>query len=725
MTAFNVAVCSLNQLALDFEGNCERILESIKLAQHWNAIIRVGPELEISGYSCEDAFFEVDTVTHSWQVLHEIISADFKDIIIDVGMPIMRNSSLFNCRVIIVNGKVILIRPKTKLASGGNYREERWFTAWEAQEACSAWFELPLMIQEVTGQTHVPFGADIVLDVAIPQCLQPLRIGWEVCEELWRPDAAHVKLFGQRGCHVVCNSSGSYWEIRKLNKALDLMKTATAKSGGIYAFANLVGGDGARVCFYGRSLVTLNGQLVTRTTTEADIFDPVQVAVARVSLNDVEMYRQQNGIKPISQVIDTRIDFDGQFGYSETTALLKSLTVRLRNINVQLASAPDVLAHRPMSVQATPEQEIFLYAPLWLWDYLRKSGMGGFILPLSGGIDSASVACIVYAMCHLLYGHIQKPSTVTDTICKLLNTKADTIHEVVKSPKDIALRLLRCCYLATKFSGTHSLDRATQLAALLGAQFVEYDFNHLYEDISGNVPYFGPEKRSLDEVSLLQQNIQARLRMLLTYYLSGGNRLVLASGNVDEALVGYLTKYDCSSADINPIGSISKQDLRSFMKYFEGRFFADTLPTAITSIVLATPSAELTGADQSDEADLGLTYEELSIFGRLRRGDLGCYGPFEMFLKLWSDRKCPHLHTAIKHIEDAECLAVKVKRFFVLYARNRHKQTVLTPSLHSETYSPDDNRFDHRQFLFDSTWKWQFKQIDRKLDQLKKGALLP
>ena len=46
-----------------------------------------------------------------------------------------------------------------------------------------------------------------------------------------------------------------------------------------------------------------------------------------------------------------------------------------------------------------------------------------------------------------------------------------------------------------------------------------------------------------------------------------GSLLVLGSANVDEGLRGYLTKYDCSSADINPIGGISKTDLRSFCRY--------------------------------------------------------------------------------------------------------------------------------------------------------------
>ena len=38
----------------------------------------------------------------------------------------------------------------------------------------------------------------------------------------------------------------------------------------------------------------------------------------------------------------------------------------------------------------------------WMWDYLRRSGQGGYFLPLSGGIDSSSSACIVASMCYLV-----------------------------------------------------------------------------------------------------------------------------------------------------------------------------------------------------------------------------------------------------------------------------------------------------------------------------------
>lgn len=49
-----LATCNLNQWALDFDGNQERIIESIRRAKAAGASLRVGPELEITGYGCQD-----------------------------------------------------------------------------------------------------------------------------------------------------------------------------------------------------------------------------------------------------------------------------------------------------------------------------------------------------------------------------------------------------------------------------------------------------------------------------------------------------------------------------------------------------------------------------------------------------------------------------------------------------------------------------------------------
>lgn len=78
--------------------------------------------------------------------------------------------------------------------------------------------------------------------------------------------------------------------------------------------------------------------------------------------------------------------------------------------------------------------------------------------------------------------------------------------------------------------------------------------------------------------NLALQNIQARSRMVMAYFFAQlipwpagqketGSLLVLGTANVDESLRGYFTKYDCSSADLNPIGSISKVDLGKFLDF--------------------------------------------------------------------------------------------------------------------------------------------------------------
>lgn len=64
-------------------------------------------------------------------------------------------------------------------------------------------------------------------------------------------------------------------------------------------------------------------------------------------------------------------------------------------------------------------------------------------------------------------------------------------------------------------------------------------------------------------------------------------------------------------------------------------------------------------------------------------------------------------------------VADKVKRFFYYYSVNRHKSTVLPPAYHAEGYSPDDNRYDLRQFLYNVKWPWQFKQIDAAVQALE------
>merc|ERR1719228_506363 len=137
----------------------------------------------------------------------------------------------------------------------------------------------------------------------------------------------------------------------------------------------------------------------------------------------------------------------------------------------------------------------------------------------------------------------------------------------------------------------------------------------------GKMPQFSAHGGSVRE-NLALQNVQARSRMVMAYLFAQlnlwtrnrrGGLLVLGSANVDEALRGYMTKYDCSSADINPIGGISKTDLKSFLKLARTRFNL----SALDSILAAPPTAELEPLvegklAQTDEQDMGMSYNKLA-----------------------------------------------------------------------------------------------------------------
>ncbi|KAI5895090.1 glutamine-dependent NAD(+) synthetase with GAT domain-containing protein [Schizophyllum commune H4-8] len=679
---------SLNQWALDFEGNLERILTSIRIAKERGATMRVGPELEIPGYGCYDHFLEGDTELHSWEALQKILSSDATvGIVCDIGMPVTHKSVTYNCRIVCYDKKILLIRPKMWLANDGNYRELRYFTPWQKHRQTDDHY-LPRIIQDVTGQIKVPFG-DAVIST-LDTC-----IGVELCEELFTPASPHI-LMGLDGVEIFTNSSGSHHELRKLYRRVELIKEATLKTGGIYLYANQQGCDGDRLYYDGCPLIAVNGEIVAQGTQFS--LDDVQVVSATIDVEDVRAHRH------------------GKMSWG----MQASGAERYQRIEVNFALSGDDLS----ILQSTkipiryhkPEEEIALGPACWLWDYLRRSRAQGFFLPLSGGIDSCATAVIVYSMCRLVVEKAKEgdPQVIADA--RRISGEPESSTYIPTSPHEFANRVFHTCYMGTENSSQETRERAKHLGEALGSYHLDLNMDTLvtavrtlFGFVTGRKPQFRAHGGSEAE-NLALQNIQARLRMVLAYLFAQllpwvrgrqGGLLVLGSANVDEALRGYLTKYDCSSADINPIGGVSKTDLKKFIAFAQEKFDLPILESFLTAV----PTAELEPITetyvQSDEADMGMTYEELSVFGRLRKVEK-C-GPYAMFTKLlheWGDRLSPGQ------------IAAKVKLFFFEYARNRHKMTTITPAYHAESYSPDDNRFDLRPFLYPSRFPWQFKKID-------------
>eukprot|EP01018_Ginkgo_biloba_P034784 Gb_34685 [translate_table: standard] len=130
MRLLKVATCNLNQWAMDFETNLQHVKKSILKAKDAGAVLRVGPELEITGYGCEDHFLEPDTITHAWECLKDILSEDLTEgILCNIGMPVEQ----------------------------AGVRELRWFSAWKHHRQLVE-FHLPDSIAKAISQRTVPFG---------------------------------------------------------------------------------------------------------------------------------------------------------------------------------------------------------------------------------------------------------------------------------------------------------------------------------------------------------------------------------------------------------------------------------------------------------------------------------------------------------------------------------------------------------------------------------------
>ncbi|CAI4213851.1 unnamed protein product [Parascedosporium putredinis] len=626
MALVTVAAATLPSVPLDFLGNRDRILESIRLAKKHGATLRTGPELEIPGYSCLDHHLEGDTFLHSWEVLAEIISDEAcKDMLIDLGMGVRHRNVRYNARVLCTYRKIFCIRPKMALANDGLYREARHFTAWTKQRQIETYY-LEGVVQKVTGQRSVPIG-DMILSTP------DTAVACESCEEMFVP--LNPSIFtGLNGAEIILNSSASHAELRKLRTRLELIANSTRKLGGIYVYANATGVDGeARMMHDGSSMVIQNGEVLAQGSQFS--LAPVEITVATVDIEKCD------------------------------------IVLSHPSEEIWLRDSPEISQPRELRIM-DPMEEIHLSTTVYLWH--------------------STVALFVYGMARIVLDSIAAGETTT--LADLRRVTGDKSFSP-KTPEEIVNRLLHTCYMGTVNSSGETEGRAKKLAEKLGAFHSNITID---ETVAAN------------EI-MIQKALNFKPKRAAAW--AGTPLLVLGSGNVDENLRGYFTKYDASSADIAPLGSISKNDAKAFQRWARHHW---DLPI-LTEFIEATPTAELLPLsagvqDDESESEMGMSYDELSVFGILRKVDK--LGPWSAYLRLLSDwRDRPGY--------GPRQIAEKVFRFYRYYAINRHKATINTPSIHLCPYNPDDNRHDLRPFLYVVDWPWQFRKIRAHVEKLEQG----
>lgn len=199
----------------------------------------------------------------------------------------------------------------------------------------------------------------------------------------------------------------------------------------------------------------------------------------------------------------------------------------------------------------------------WMSDYLKKSNQEGFVIGVSGGIDSA----VTSALC---------ATTGKPTLCVELPIHQEKT-QVSRARKHIE-------HLEGRFANISS---------------VKVDLSNTFDTFKDSLPAI--DDQDLQDFALA--NSRARLRMTTLYYFAGIHKhLVVGTGNkVEDFGVGFYTKYGDGGVDISPIADLMKSEV------FE---LAENL-SVIDEIREAAPTDGLFGDSRTDEDQLGASYDEL------------------------------------------------------------------------------------------------------------------
>jgi NAD+ synthase len=210
---------------------------------------------------------------------------------------------------------------------------------------------------------------------------------------------------------------------------------------------------------------------------------------------------------------------------------------------------------------------------LWMRWQLASAGARGFVVGLSGGIDSAVVARLA---------QMAAPGAVNGVLLPCHSDPQDE-RDALALASHFALATIRM-----DLSATYDVLAAEAQAAL--------------RVLPESVRSVTPADPLRGRVPLA--NIKPRLRMTALYFIANSiNYLVAGTGNRSEVVIGYFTKYGDGGADLLPIGHLLKREVREMAKEL-----------GVPERIIARPSGAGLWPGQLDEEEMGFTYAELERY---------------------------------------------------------------------------------------------------------------
>ena len=619
----------LNQTPLDWDNNKVNIIAAIKEAKDCGVSVLCLPELAISGYGCEDAFYSPGLRRMARQVLAEILP-ETKGIIVTLGLPVLHRNSLFNTVCLVADGEIKGFVAKRFLAREGLHYEPRWFRPWPEGDIETVSYD---------GKDY-PIG-DIVFNV------DGVKLGFEICEDAWVAKRPGGNLYS-KGIDIIMNPSASHFAFGKHEVRQRFVLEGSRAFGVSYIYSNLVGNEAGRAIYDGGALIASNGELIA--SGPRFIFNNHHLTSAVVDIDESRMAQAKSGSNYEASG-DSRNVIDISF-----------------ELPTQKPEKQDIIIAEWENSDRKKEEEFTRAITLGLFDYMRKSRSFGFIVSLSGGADSSAVAVLVASMVHLAVKEVGIDAFITKTGLRTTN------HNKIMHT------LLTCVYQATENSSNTTLNAAETLARDLGAEFMAFDVDDLVKGYIKIVEESFGRNLTWETDDIALQNIQARVRAPGVWMLANlKNALLLSTSNRSEAAVGYATMDGDTCGGLSPIAGIDKAFLRQWLRWMETDGPLGFEPVeSLKYVNQQIPTAELRPqeAAQTDEDDL-MPYDLLDACECAAIRDK--MTPKEV-LEAVSVKFDQFSRDQIK---------IWVERFFTLWCRNQWKRERYAPSFHVDDKNLD------------------------------------
>jgi NAD+ synthase (glutamine-hydrolysing) len=472
-----------------------------------------------------------------------------------------------------------------------------------------------------------------VLDQEVPFGFLQLQLknidtGFEICEDAWQQDrpADHF----EQPVELILNPSASHFAFGKEEIRENLVVSSSKKYHCTYVYSNLLGNEAGRMIYDGDILIGHYGNLVGHNRRLS--FLPFNLLSLEV---DFDQQKSE---------LNVRDDWNDKF------------------------------------------EEFGQAVPLALFDYMRKSHTKGFVLSLSGGADSSTIAVMVARMVQIGIKELG------------LSQFLSTLHlNPELKPEEVVREILTTAYQGTTNSSDQTRASAKALAESLGAKYFEWLIDEEIEQYTRTIEARLGRNLTWEKDDSALQNIQARARSPIIWMLANiEGKLLLTTSNRSEGSVGYTTMDGDTSGSIAPIAAVDKFFIRNWLKYAEDQLGH----LGLNKVNALQPSAELRPLKQvqTDEDDL-MPYEVLVEIERL--GIKEKRSPLETYHAL-----------ASRH--DPKKLKDWIRKFYRLWAINQWKRERIAPSFHLDDYNVDPRTWCRFPILSGG-----FKEDLKKLEDLQ------